>query len=299
MSEGGWLEAQNVKKTADLFGDVLISRGGTAFYLAKNLKYPVVTVNTGLFDIIESCKKAKKFSPNIVITTFKPLVGLRLVEEVLSINITELVIKGLPELEKQTAQLAEEGNYCVVGGGVSILYAEKYGVPSIFLHTSRDTIREALLRAKELADLHYEEKRLSSRLKAILDCTAEGIVAIDQNGKIEICNQAAGKILKIKSSEVIGQSARDIIPNSRMQEVLVDGQPRINEFQDAGIVRIVTSRVPVNNGRRIIGAVATFQEVSRITQIEHRIRQESTEQKYRFNFGNQAPGKEKTGNGSH
>jgi transcriptional regulator, propionate catabolism operon regulatory protein len=283
MGENGWLGDANHSKAKleNSLGDVLISRGGTAFHLARKFNRPVVTVNTGLFDIIECCKQAKQFCSNIVITTFKPLVGLGLVEEVLGITITEIVITTLPELEMQIAKLGEEGNYCVVGGGPTVLYANKYGVPNVFLRTSRDTIREALFRAEELAKLHYEEKRRSSRLKAILDCAYEGILAIDENGKVDICNHAAEKMLGIQAQEVIGRKVEEVIPNTRMHEVLADGQSHINEFQDVGDVRIVTSRVPVTDGQRIVGAVATFQEASHIIQIEHRMRKEVTEQKFR------------------
>lgn len=283
MGENGWMgdASQSKTKLDASLGEVLVSRGGTAFYLARNLNRPVVTVNTGPFDIIECCKQAKQFSSNIVITTFKPLLGLGLVEEVLGVTITELVITTLPELEMQIAKLAKEGNYCVVGGGPSVLYANKYGVPNVFLHTSRDTMREALLRAEELAKLHYEEKRRSSRLKAILECAYEGIIAVDENGTVDICNNAAEKILGVKAQEVIGRKVVEVVPNTRMHEVLSDGQLHINEFQDIGDVRIVTSRVPINDGRRIVGAVATFQEASGIVQIEHRMRKEATEQKFR------------------
>ncbi|SMC32953.1 sigma 54-interacting transcriptional regulator [Sporomusa malonica] len=286
MGENGWAgwkgdSSQAKSKLGASLGDVLVSRGGTAFHLARNLNLPVVTVNTGPFDIIECCKQAKQFSLNIVITTFSPLVGLGLIEEILGVTITEIVITSLPELEMQIAKLAEEGNYCVVGGGASIPYAKKYGVPSVFLHTSRDTIREALLRAEELAKLHYEEKRRTSRLKAIVDCAYEGIIAVDENGKIDLFNHAAEKILGIKVEEVIGRKVVEVIPNTCMHEVLSDGQLHINEFQDVGDVRIVTNRVPINDGQRIVGAVATFQEASRIVQIEHQMRKAITEQKFR------------------
>lgn len=115
VSEQGWVgDNQSIKNLDDILGDVLISRGGTAFHLARNLNRPVVTVNTGPFDILECCKQAKHFSPNIVITTFNHLVGLGLLEEVLGVTITELVITSMPELKIHIAKLAEEGNYCVV-----------------------------------------------------------------------------------------------------------------------------------------------------------------------------------------
>ncbi|MBP2654628.1 MAG: sigma-54 dependent transcription regulator [Firmicutes bacterium] len=283
MGAGGWVgdAAQLKTKLAASSTDVIVSRGGTAFYLARALSCPVVTINTGLFDIIECCKQAKEHSSNILITSFKPLVGLNLVEDVLSVTITELVITSLPELETQIAKLAEEGNYCVVGGGQSINYANKYGIPNVFLHTSRDTIREALLRAKELADLHYEEKRRANRLQAILDCSYEGIIAVDAQGQIDIFNCAAERILGIKARDVIGKKIKKVIPNTHIHEVLDDGQSHVNEFQDVGEVRIVTNRIPINNGDRIVGAIATFQEASRIVQIENRIRKEIVEQNFR------------------
>jgi len=281
MSENGWGgDNQTIQDLDAILGDVLISRGGTAFYLARKLNRPVVTVNTGPFDIIECCRQAKQFSSNIVITTSNHLVGLGLLEEVLGVSITEIVIKSMPELKIHIAKLAEEGNYCVVGGGPSILYAKEYGVPNVFLYTSRETIREALLRAEELAELHRTEKRWASRLKAILDCSYEGIVAVDENGKIDIFNPAAEKIMGIKVQEAIGRNVSVVIPNTHLHEVLVEGESHINEFQDIGDVRIVTSRAPICYRKKIVGAVATFQEAIHITQIEHRMRKEITKQKF-------------------
>lgn len=283
MGEHGWIgdHGQSDAKLESQLGDVLVSRGGSAYYLARNLNRPVVTLNTGPFDILECCKQAKQFSSNLVITTFKPMVGLDLVAEVLGVTITELVITAMPELETQIANLARDGNYCVVGGGPTVNYANKYGVPSVFLHTSRDTIRDALSRAQELAKLHYEEKRRSSRLKAILEYAYDGIIAVDENGRVEICNQAAEKILGIDAQSVIGRKADEAIQNSLLHEVLESGLAQLNEFQDVGDIRIVTSRVPISDGRRIVGAVATFQNASRIAQIEHRLRKETAEKRFR------------------
>lgn len=282
MSETAWIGSvgQTKEELEEVLGDVVVSRGGTAFHLAKKLNKPVVTINTGLYDIIGCCKKAKQFSPNLVITSFKPLTGLGLVEEVLGLTITELIITSLAELETEIAKLAEEGNYCVVGGGPSVSYAQKYGVANVFLHTSRDTIREALLRAEELAGLHYREKRRSVRLKAILDCAYEGIMAVDENQKIDILNHAAEKILGIKAAEAVGKDVAKVIPNTRLHEVFKDGKVHVNDFQDIGDVRIVTSRVPMHDGKRIVGAVATFRDASNIAQIEYRMRRELTERKF-------------------
>ena len=280
LTEQGWLDAAGMHDEILAASDVIVSRGGTAHFLSLRFACPVVTLATGFFDLVECCKQAKAFSDNIVITTFKPLVGLNLVEEVLGVTITEVVIKTMPELKLQIARLAEEGNYCLVGGGPSVRYAAENGIPSVFLRTGRDTIREALLRAAELAKLHCEEKRRAGRLQAILECANEGVLAVDEAGNIEICNSAAEKMLGIQAKAVLGRQVGEVVANTRMQEVLANGVAHINEIQDVGDVRIVTSRVPIRDGVRIVGAVATFQEAARIAQIEQRLRKEATPAKF-------------------
>lgn len=280
MGEQGWLEENSHNNALLEASDVIVSRGGTAFYLSRKFSSPVVTLNTGMFDILECCKAAKEYSHNIVITTFNPLLGLNLLEEVLGVTITEFVIPGLPELKKQISRLAEEGNYCIVGGGPSVQYAKENGIPSVFLHTSRDTIREALSRADELARLHSEEKRRSDRLQTILECAYEGILAVDSSGTIDICNSAAEKMLNIRAQSAIGKKVEEVVANTRMLEVLTDGEPHVNEFQDIGDVQIVTNRVPILDGEKIVGAVATFRERESIAQIEHRMRKEQAGQKF-------------------
>lgn len=282
IGESGWLgDAQNIKARLEEGAiDVIISRGGTALNLARKYDYPVVTINSGPLDLIESCNKAKQFSSNLVITSATPLVGLGLLENVLGVTITEIVIKDLAELENQIANLAVAGDYCIIGGGLSIVYAKKYGIPNVFLHTSRDTVRDALQRAEELARLRQEVSRRSSRLQAILECANEGIIAIDAKGKIDIFNKSAERIIGINAREVLGREITEVIPNTKLLEVLVEGQTQDNEIQSIGDIRIVTSRAPIKEEGAIVGAVATFQETSNITQAEHRIRKEAIDRKF-------------------
>jgi PAS domain S-box-containing protein len=257
--------------------DVFISRGGTADLIARNYEIPVIGLNTSLYDIIECCEEARRYSRNIAVTSFsKPFVGVHLLEKAMDVSITEIIFHDRIALEEQIETLALEGNYCVVGGGPSIQAAQRAGLHSVFLRAGRETIREALLRAAEVAQLRREEKRKAYRFKAILDSAYDGIISIDHAGKIEIFNPAAERLVGIEASKAIGEHVDKIVPNSKLAEVMRTGQPKVGEFQDLGNVRIVTNRVPFRDDKEVMGAVATFQDVSRVIQVEHRLRQEMT-----------------------
>lgn len=261
--------------------DVFISRGGTSDYIARHYGAPVVNINTGLYDVMESCEEARKISRNIAITSFgKPFVGMRLLEKAMDITITELVFHSQNDLEKLIADLSNEGNYCVVGGGQTVPEAQKHGMPAVFLRASRDTIRETLLQAAEVARLRREEKRRAYRLKAILDSVYDGIIAVDGEGKVELMNPAAERMLNINAARSIGQQANLVIPNSRLNDVLNTGKAEIGELQDLGNVHIVTNRVPIKDETEIMGAVATFQDASRLIQVEHRLRREMSKNRF-------------------
>lgn len=284
--EGSMEEAGDIiRQLSGPEADVFISRGGTAAYIASHFETPVITVNTGPFDIIECCEEARQYSRNIGLTSFgKPFTGMDILEKVMDITITSVVFNSLPELERKIAALAEAGNYCIVGGGPSVTYAQKYGLPSVFLRTSQETIRDALLRAAELARLRRAEKHKAYRLKTILDSVYDGIIAVDELGKIEIFNKAAERILGLRADAAVGRDAAEVITTTRLNEVLKTGQPEIGEIQQVGDVRIVTSRVPVKDGTDIVGAVATFQDVSRVVQAERRVRKELVGREFRTRF---------------
>lgn len=265
--------------------DAFISRGGTADVISHHYDTPVIKADSGLYDIMECFDEARQISRKIAITLFgKHLTGLPLLERTMDIKITEIVFPNLDYVSRRLESLAAEGDYCVVGGGPSVQIAKRFGLPAVFLRTGENTIRDALLRAVEVADLRREEKRKSYRLEAILDSVYDGIIAVDSMENIEIINAAAGRILGCEPAGAVGKKVSQVIPNSRLNEVLKTGNMEIGEFQDVGNLRIVTNRVPVKVDSEVMGAVATFQDVSRVVKVEQRLRREMTKSQFKAKY---------------
>lgn len=283
----GWMEhaLSVINKLGGPDIDVFISRGGTAGVISRHYDVPVIRADSGLYDIMECFDEARRISRRIAITLFeKQLTGLPLLERTMDIKITEIIFSDLHYVDKRLESLAAEGEYCVVGGGPSVQLAKRYGLPSVFLRTGENTIRDALQRAEEAARLRREEKRRAHRLKAILDSAYDGIIAVDSCDNIELVNAAAERMLKVNADAVVGKRASAVIPNSRLTQVLRTGQREIGEFQDIGNTRIVTNRVPVKVGTEILGAVATFQDVSRVVKVERRLRRELTKSHFKAKY---------------
>ncbi|HAI20972.1 MAG TPA: sigma-54-dependent Fis family transcriptional regulator [Clostridiales bacterium UBA8153] len=102
-------------------------------------------------------------------------------------------------------------------------------------------------------------------LAVILDSTHDGMIAIDVTGMVTLFNAAAERLLGVGRTAVLGRSARDVIPNTRLGEVLRSGAPELNRQQDLGGVTIITNRVPVRDDTgQVVGAVAVFRDITEV-----------------------------------
>lgn len=258
--------------------DVILSRGGLAAMLKKGTEIPVESVSIGIIDILKCCMEARNYSDHIAITSFEnPLCGLEEIEEALNISITQIIFKDQEQLKEQIHFLAEETHCCLIGGGPTVKYAKRKNIQSVYLSTHPSTIRESLLRAIETAKLHQLIRKQKSRLTAILDSIFDGVIAIDEKGRLELINPSAEKILDLQGRDVIGQNIRRILPNSKMEEVLASGESQIGMIQQEGKVKIVTNRVPIRVQNKLVGAVATFQEAERVVRSEQKVRKQLLE----------------------
>lgn len=117
----------------------------------------------------------------------------------------------------------------------------------------------------------YEIVYLYKENRAMLESIIEGIIAIDSNGKITLVNDYAIKILNINKPNVIGEYVLDVFPTSRLLEVLQSGECEYNEEQIINDTVILTNRVPMKDGDEIIGAMASFNDRTKVKRLAEEI----------------------------
>ncbi len=107
--------------------------------------------------------------------------------------------------------------------------------------------------------------------RVMLDSIAEGLIAIDDEGKIIFINKVARQILNV-DDDVIGKFVADVIPNTRMHVVLQTGRAEHDQIQHLGDKSIVTTRVPiVDDSGKILGVVAVFRDISRAWKMAEKV----------------------------
>ncbi|MCS7460725.1 sensor histidine kinase [Paenibacillus doosanensis] len=122
---------------------------------------------------------------------------------------------------------------------------------------------------KQMFELEpHEIARLLVERTATFHAMHEGVIAIDKDERITIFNDKAKQIMKIdEEPDVIGRPIRDVLPDTRLPEILELNHPIYNQELLLGTTVIWSNRVPIKVNAQTVGAVAIFQDRTEVTQI--------------------------------
>ncbi|MBE1441664.1 sensor histidine kinase [Paenibacillus sp. OAS669] len=120
---------------------------------------------------------------------------------------------------------------------------------------------------KQMFELEpHEIARILVERTATFHAMHEGIIAIDKDERITIFNDKAKQIMKIEG-DVIGKPIRDVLPDTRLPEILEMNHPVYNQELLFGTTLIMSNRVPITVNDQTVGAVAIFQDRTEVTRI--------------------------------
>ncbi len=99
----------------------------------------------------------------------------------------------------------------------------------------------------------------------ILDSTHDGVLAVNAQGLVTVFNTAAERVTGLQRQQVLGRPAAEMIPGSRLSQVLASGRAELNQQQKLRATTIVTNRVPVRDeAGQVVGAVAVFRDITEV-----------------------------------
>ncbi|GFN21700.1 MAG: sigma 54-interacting transcriptional regulator [Thermoanaerobacteraceae bacterium] len=270
--------AEGVRVARDLVArgiEVIVSRGGTATAIGRELDVPVVEIAVSAFDLVRALGAARTYGSRIGVVGFRNVIyGCKSLEEILGVRIQEIEIKTEEEAPAAISAAREAGIQVIVGDAVSVRLSKELGLHAILVTSGKEAIGLALREAEELAEVRRKERARAEQFKVILDFTYEGIIATDPEGRISLVNPAAEKILGVAEGHLVGRPAGEVLPGLALQQVQSTGKPRLGELHRAGSSLVVQNVVPVIADGEIVGAVATFQDASHLQAVEAKVRQE-------------------------
>jgi transcriptional regulator, propionate catabolism operon regulatory protein len=254
--------------------DVVLGGGATGRLLREQLALPVVTIARRDIDVIRALMRARESSKRIGLTSFGGSAsGLDLLERILGIEIRKLSFTTTPELVAGITRAVDDGFRCVVGGGICKAVAESVGGDGFVVVPGEQVIRQALEEARAIAAAHRRSSEESERLRVILHSVKVGVVGIDSVGMVNLINPVAAEMLRVDPKSALQGPLPDAVREAGLHKVLESGEPEVDQFRRVGGVDMVVSAMPVNVSEDTRAVVATFTRVSRIQDLDRKLKE--------------------------
>jgi transcriptional regulator with PAS, ATPase and Fis domain len=266
--------------------DVIVCRGGTARLIVESrVKIPVVQIPITGQDLAQVFHESKKLTglphPKVAILAYSNMVNdIEVLSDILAIKLTIYPLKTIEDIPSKIAEVAATDADIVVGGIKTILLAAKQGLQTHLIRSGDFSIRTAFLEAQKIALGRKIEKERAQEFKTLVDYSLEGIISINQERVINVFNPAAERLLNRPAQEMLGQKLELMLSFANVEKSLLEGQQTIGQIVKLGNTWLTFNIAPIIVDQLILGAIITFQDVTRIQEMEVRIRNEVITRKF-------------------
>jgi len=260
--------------------DVIVSRGGTAqLIIESRVKIPVVEIPITGQDLAQVFHESKKITglphPKVAILAYSNMVNdIEVLSTILDIELTIYPLQTVDDIPSKIAEVALTDANIVVGGIKTILLAAKKGLKSHLIRSGDFSIRGAFLEAQKIALGRKIEKERAQEFKVLVDYSLEGIISINDERIINVFNPTAERLLNRSAKEMLGQKIDLVLTFINVETCLLARQQTIGQVIQLGASWLTFNIAPIIVDQVIVGAIITFQDVTRIQEMEARIRNE-------------------------
>ncbi|PLZ01392.1 sigma-54-dependent Fis family transcriptional regulator [Burkholderia sp. WAC0059] len=254
---------------------VIIARAETARAL-KDLRQlvPVVEVPITLSDLVQAVTAVKPYGAKIAVVCFPDMAyDLDWLGQILDVSFRKYLITTVADVESAMDSARLAGCDSVIGGGVTVRCATARHFRASVIPMGKDAVLLAARQALQIKTAIDAATERNTVITTLLEQAYEGILTIDAAGIVQTFNPTAEKLTKIPRSRALGARIADLWPELELEAALTNGPQRVDQLVVLPDAQLVCNKAPIVVDRRVLGAVATFQEARRIEKMEAAIRQ--------------------------
>lgn len=268
MNRGLELAEKAIKEGAK----IIVSRGGTYKLIKGSFNIPVVEIGITSFDLLRVFKNVKGYKGKIGAIGYGNVIrGCEIIGDILDLDLVKIEVDWDENVKEIVNPYIEKGIKIFIGDTIANRLKEIPNIKSYVIKSGEESVLAAINEARRALELMQAEKERAEQLKTITDFVHDGIISIDEKERIVLINNTAKALFNLDDS-IIGDRVQDVVPNTRLHEVLRTGQAQIGELQDIGKAKITTNRIPIVVDGKIKGVVATFNDVTELQRLERNIR---------------------------
>ncbi|SHO53079.1 sigma 54-interacting transcriptional regulator [Desulfopila aestuarii] len=268
---------EGVSQAAKLFQEgveIFISRGRTAFMIRNaNPEYSVVDIPFTVLDIFQTIERAKLHGKSIGVVAFSSMIsGLNHYGTMPGTSLRFYPMESENEVEPKVLAAIEDNVDIIVGGAITGKVANKYRVPFAVIENSLESMQQAAQEAKNIALAKQREKTKGNLFRVVLDYAYDGIISVNAKGLITIFNPVAERVTQTSATTAIGRHIQEIWSDLELHKILNSGKADLAQLLNINNEQVVCNKIPIRVNDKVVGAVINFQDVTKLQQMEAKVR---------------------------
>lgn len=209
------------------------------------------------------------------------LVNPDIVRELFHLELIHVVLReDSPEyLRQELIRAREAGATFVIGGPRVCREAAFLGMRSYYTENADEY--ESYYHTLELAVMFVENGRSQQEyrktLEDMMNYSFEGMVLLNQEGRISFCNSMAREILEPESGDPTGKALWEMIPEldqKQIRTVVKDGETIYGSMFKIRNHAVLVSAIPYRRRGQIQGAILYLNQKERLEHLETQIKNE-------------------------
>ena len=244
------------------------------------LRLPVITIPITTYDLIYTFEEIKKKSEKIHEKNNKVAVlqlerlnpRIPKIAELLEVEMVPFLFNTPQEARESMLKAFKQGFRYFVGGAIACRVAKELGCDVVPFKIRSDTLIHALQNAVEIAKVRRRERKEVLELHAIFNFAFEGIITSDSQGKINMMNPTASRLLNVDPEKTINKNLTDVFSTIKDN---IDFKKKMEpKVVTVGGNKLVLGCVPVMCEGSLQGSVIHLQEITEVQRLEGEIRRE-------------------------
>lgn len=269
--------------------DILVARGMTHDVLRD--MFPdkhVVQIQLSSFDIFDALVQCRKLQAKKIALCLHnvEIHNLDSLQELCGASIRMYDVADEQSAEAAVCEAASGGADTFVGAGTMCGICDRRGLRRVHIHTKHDAVVAAMQEALNAAKTINLERTRSEIINIMLNHNEDGIIAIDDKGRILAINNQAYRVFQLSTvGELIGQPLSSVGASGEWKQLLENGsgKDRIICLHDK---KYYVQYKPLSEMEAGAGALIFIKNTDRIIEEESRIRRGLSEKgltaKYTF-----------------
>ncbi|WP_227937181.1 sigma-54-dependent Fis family transcriptional regulator [Alkalihalobacillus deserti] len=219
---GDLQQGVEIAKRAEANGvDVIISRGGTAALIQKEVKIPVIEIEVSAFDLLRIFTLLKDNPDKKGIVGFENVIENAItICSLLDIDIAAFTVYKEEDVLPKLIELQKSNYHIIVGDAITVRHAESLGMNGFLLTSGRESVIKAFEEAKKVSNLFFPFMTEALIPKEIIEQSETAFVVIDHDGSIAYSNIDGKQMQNALRRSIMEDWFKQVMTNGAMTTVV-------------------------------------------------------------------------------